>query len=241
MRPMLLAFFLTLVCAFPAMSQEIMLITEHAPPLNFLEKDEVKGLGTEIVEAMMGKLGVDYPIHVMPWARGYEMIQKDANVALFSTTRTPERENLFQWVGPLVRERWVICARKDSDIEINTLEDAKEVRKIGTYIDDVKEQYLKKQGFDNLASVRNDSMNPGKLIAGRIDLWITSDLTVPFFMRLAKLDRGLIKEVFSFNESVLYLAFSKKTDPAMVKEWQDAYDELEAEGTIAEIESKWYK
>ncbi|WP_147818936.1 substrate-binding periplasmic protein [Salidesulfovibrio onnuriiensis] len=240
MKKALLAFILVVLCALSAAAQDIMIVTEHAPPLNYLKKDEVKGLGTEIVEAMMQKLGVDFPIFVMPWARGYEMALRDANVALYSTTRTPERERLFQWVGPLLKERWVIYARQDSHIRIDSLEDAKEVGKIGTYIDDVKEQFLQKNGFMNLDSVRNDSMNPGKLVAGRIDLWISSSLSAPYFMRLAKVNRGSIKEVFSFNESTLYLAFSLKTDPAIVKKWQDAYDELEAEGVIKEIQSKWY-
>ena len=63
----------------------------------------------------------------MPWAQGYTMAQRQPNVALYSTTRTESRENLFKWVGPLATMKWVFFAKAGSGIKISSLDDAKKV------------------------------------------------------------------------------------------------------------------
>jgi polar amino acid transport system substrate-binding protein len=51
-------------------------------------------------------------IKVVPWAREYLMLQTQANIALFSTTRIAERESLFKWVGPTNVVGWAIFKKK---------------------------------------------------------------------------------------------------------------------------------
>ena len=50
-------------------------------------------------------------------------------------------------------------ARKDSDISIKSLEDAKRVNRIGTIRDDSKERLLINLGFKNLESVSTEHPN----------------------------------------------------------------------------------
>ncbi|OEU71116.1 MAG: hypothetical protein BA863_09845 [Desulfovibrio sp. S3730MH75] len=75
----------------------------------------------------MRQTGQEFPIKVMPWAQGYTMAQRQPNVALYSTTRTESRENLFKWVGPLATMKWVFFAKAGSGIKISSLDDAKKV------------------------------------------------------------------------------------------------------------------
>jgi polar amino acid transport system substrate-binding protein len=86
--------------------------------------------------------GEEYEIRLMPWARAYKQIINKPNKILFSMTRTPQREYLFKWVGPIANNSFVFYARSDSKITINSLEDAKDEKyKVGTYLDGAKKIY----------------------------------------------------------------------------------------------------
>ena len=52
----------------------LQLLTEELPPLNFTEGDEIRGLSVDLVREIQRRLGKDYPIQVVPWARGYHAL-----------------------------------------------------------------------------------------------------------------------------------------------------------------------
>lgn len=83
-----------------AQIRNLQVITEDYPPLNYYEDGELTGLSVEILRLVYNELGVEFPdIDVMPWARGYHLAQSGRPVMLFTMSRTPAREPLFQWVG----------------------------------------------------------------------------------------------------------------------------------------------
>jgi len=224
-------------------AEELTIITEQSPPLNYTvggdETGEVTGLSTEIVQAIMEKVGVRSSIRVMPWARGYDMAQKGPMVALYSTTRTEARESLFKWVGPLASKRWVFMARKGSGITLKSLDEAKKVGSIGTYKDDAKEQFLKEQGFVNMDSASNLVSNLKKLMAGRNDLWIVDVDESRSLAKQEGIDPDELEEVFPVREAFLYIAFSQDVSDDLIATWQAAYDELKAEGVVEQITAKY--
>lgn len=87
---------------------------------------KIVGLSTEVVEELFKRAGVEYKLTLMPWKRAYEDTLGTPNTALYSTTRTPEREALFKWVGPLVNNNWVFFSSSTANITVKSLEDAKQ-------------------------------------------------------------------------------------------------------------------
>jgi len=69
----------------------INIMTENYPPLNYIEKDVLKGPAVDVVREIMKKLKINSEISVVPWARGYHFILRKKNAALFSAARTDER------------------------------------------------------------------------------------------------------------------------------------------------------
>ncbi|HOV15720.1 MAG TPA: ABC transporter substrate-binding protein [Spirochaetota bacterium] len=226
------------IFSFFVFSQDLLVYTEESPPLNFTKDGKLDGQAVEIVKEIMKRIGKDYKIDVVPWARGYNDLLSKENVVLFSTTRTEEREKLFKWVGPVAINQWIFYARKSSGLKINSLEDAKKVKAIGTYIDDVREKYLIKEGFQNLESVSENHLNVKKLINKRIDLWI-SGIGADDICKKAGIDPKEIEPVFVVREMKLYIAFSIATKDEVIKEWQNAYDSMKKDGTIKKINDKW--
>ena len=76
-------------------------MTEEYPPYNFGDEKGVnQGIAVEYLKAMFK--GSDKDIQLLPWARGYKLVQtKGKYNCLFSMTRTEERESLFKWFGPI--------------------------------------------------------------------------------------------------------------------------------------------
>jgi hypothetical protein len=60
-----------------------------------------RAFNLELVREMMIILKHRKDITKIPLKRGLIMIQKDINIGLFNVSKTPERENIFKWVGPL--------------------------------------------------------------------------------------------------------------------------------------------
>lgn len=135
-------------------------------------------------------------IEVVPWAWGYSLATSQPNVALFSTTRLPQREKLFKWVGPIYSQTWGFYGKNGSGLKINSLEDAKRVARIGTYHKDAKEQYLQAKGFHNLISANKNISNIRHLMDGHIDLWVSSDFNMPFLARQAGVASDNFESVF---------------------------------------------
>jgi len=223
----------------PAGSAELTILTENLPPLNYVKDGVLMGSSVEIVQEIQRRIGSNEPIQVFPWARAYRLALEEANVVLFGMTYTKDRHDKFKWVGPLAKKRDILVAKKESSIKIKTLEDAKKVQRIGTLRDDTREMLLKQHGFTNLYSVSDEQKNAKKLVLGRIDLWAYKIPGVKKVCELAGVDSNELEEVFHLREINLMIAFSKKTPDIIVKKWQNAFDEMIADGTLESIQRKW--
>ena len=228
-----------LISVQPVLSAELTILTENLPPLNYLKDGVLVGPSVEIVKEIQRRVGSHEQIKVYPWARAYKMALEDENVVLFGTTYTKVRHDKFKWVGPLATKRDILVAKKGSGIKINSLEDAKKVKRIGTLRDDTRERLLNSLGFTNLEPVSDEQKNAKKLVLGRIDLWTYKKPGLKTVCELAGVDYNEIEEVYHLRKIDLMIAFSKKTSDSIVQNWRNAFNEMLADGTIMQIRKKW--
>jgi len=214
-------------------------LTEELPPLNYTQDGKLTGFSVDVVRELQRRVGNTDPITVVPWARGYKEALEKPNTVLFSTVRTQERESLFQWVGPLVRWQYVFYKKRGSPIRLNTLKDARRVGSIATYRDDAREQFLRERGFDNLDSSPKLVSCARKLMEGRVDLWLDSNLTASQVMRQIGFNGDEIEPALAFKSNYLYIAFSRSTSAAIVQHWQIALDEMNRDRSFADIYQRW--
>jgi polar amino acid transport system substrate-binding protein len=227
------------VSVHPALSAELIILTENLPPLNYVEDGVLVGPSVDTVKEIQRKVGSQEEIKVYPWARAYKMALEKENVVLFGMTHTKVRHEQFKWIGPLATKRDILVARKGSGIRINSLDDAKKVNRIGTLRDDTRERLLKSHGFTNLEPVSDEQMNAKKLMLGRIDLWAYKIPGLRTVCELAGVDYNEMEEVYSLREINVDIAFSKKTSDSIVQKWENAFNEMGADGTLMKIREKW--
>ncbi len=218
----------------PAFAENLVITTEDYPPFNMTVSGKISGISTETVEEMAKRAGVGIAISLYPWERAYNMAQQDGKTCVYSTTRTTQRESLFKWVGPLVNNNWVLYAKADAKA-VGKLEDTK-AAKIGGYRGDAIANFLKEGGY-KVEETNNDSQNPEKLLAGRIDYWATGE---QLGAHLAK-QKGItgIKPVLTFKETQMYLACNKGVPDAVVTKLNDALKAMVSDGTVAKIGKKY--
>lgn len=218
----------------------VRIFTEISPPAAmYLSNGSLGGFGVDIVRALQKEIGDETAIEVVPWARGYKFLNEKPGVALMPTTRTPDREALFQWVGPLMTINWTMYGLSGSDLNIENLDDARSAAGIGVYREDIRARFLKESGFTNLQTVESQDINLKKLLRHRIALIVSSDIGMKAYYDRDKNLRGKIKPVLSFRTVDLYLAFSKDTNPKIVEKWNNAYEKLARTGVISEIQGRW--
>jgi polar amino acid transport system substrate-binding protein len=230
---------IVLIAGQSALCEELTILTENLPPLNYIDNGVLVGPSVEIVKEIQKRVSSEEQIQVYPWARAYKMALEDQNVILFGMTYTKVRKDKFKWVGPLAKKRDILVAKKGSGIKIDSLEDAKKVGRIGTLRDDTRGRLLERHGFTNLEPVSDEQLNAKKLALGRIDLWAYKIPGLRTVCDLAGVDYTEFEEVYHLREIDLMIAFSKKTSDSIVERWRDAFNEMSEDGTILQIRKKW--
>lgn len=232
-------FFVLLGTVRPAHAVTLNLLAEEAnPPANYSDPQtgHLVGIATEIVEAVMAMAGVEYSISALPWGRAYQTTLREANTCLFSTNRTPEREPLFKWVGPMTSGGWVLFARADATFPpLRSIEDA-EPYTIGTRVNDAVETYLLSVGGLHIESVSNATLNLKKLESRRIDLWAAGEQMGP---HLAVREGVEIKPVLTLRRSELWLACHPSVSDHAIADLSAALEKLRAAGTLQAIVDRY--
>ncbi|MDA7087453.1 ABC transporter substrate-binding protein [Pseudomonas sp. SA3-5] len=227
-----------LLCSSAA-ATELRLYTEENPPINFSHDGQLDGLAIAAVRELLRRTGDSGTIHMLPWARGYLHAQGRANVGLFVTVRTPEREALFQWVGPLLSTTTSFYARSGSGLHIDSLDDARQVAAIGVPRDWYSQQFLEGEGFSNLYLASKPHGMLDMVLHGRIPLMAYEDQLLPSLTAKLGASMADLERHYSFMQSSSYIVFSLQTDPLLVQHWQAALDDMRNDGSLARLQQQW--
>ncbi|OOQ41953.1 amino acid ABC transporter substrate-binding protein [Pseudomonas fluorescens] len=222
---------------------DLVLLTENFPPYNmakngknFAQDENIDGIATDIVREIFKRADITYSLTLrFPWERIYKLTLEKPGYGVFVMARLPDREKLFKWVGPIGPDDWIMLAKADSKITLETLNDARKY-KIGAYKGDAIAETLAKQGLNPIVVLR-DQDNAKKLVNGQIDLWATGDPAGRYLARQEGVS-GL-KTVLRFNSAELYLALNKDVPDETVAKLQAALDQMRKEGRVDEIMAQY--
>ncbi len=229
----------SLACLFAASASarpRLVITTESSPPSAMMGEKQVIGFATDKVRVILERAGVDYEIEMLPWKRAFLLAQHQADTCVYSTTRVPERETMFKWVGPTHENDWTLFGRADRNYRIVTIEDARKYR-IGAYNGDVRSDALIAQGFI-VDTVQDKLANPRKLLVDRIDLWASS-VRVGSAIVAENGWGAQIVPVLTFKRTELYLACNLSVPDALIAKMNAALRAMNSEGVSAAIERKY--
>ncbi len=195
----------TLTCA----QEELPLATGEWPPYTS-ENLEGYGFFTELMTAIVHKMGMKPTYHFYPWKRAEEVTRHGKVFGAFPYAVTKERKQHFDFSDLIMKNRTLFFYHKKhlkKKIEINTLEDLKPYRTGGVlgynYVPVFAEAGL------NVDYVVADEQNVKKLYLNRIDIAVLDTI----------LGWHLIQKLYP-NESDVF-GTSETTLGAMVPSLQD--------------------
>ncbi|GFM37941.1 substrate-binding periplasmic protein [Desulfovibrio psychrotolerans] len=223
------------------MPHSLQVLTEELAPLNYTRQGEVRGVCAEVVREIIRRTRTHTPsgIRVLPWSRAYAKALATPNVALFSTVRSPEREDLFHWVGPIYTSHVVMFKRRGHPVHIASLEDARSLT-VGVLQDYFEQQYLQQRGFTNLYIVPGAPEQMVHLLSkDRIDLWFQSWPTGTFAAARAGKAPDWLEVVLEVTDEQLYIAFSRDTDSKIIDEWTASLEAMKSDGSYDAIISRF--
>ncbi|SDU04956.1 substrate-binding periplasmic protein [Halopseudomonas salegens] len=208
--------------AQPSNDDALVFNTEEYPPFNFINaRGDIDGTSTRLLQHALARLDVDVEFRLLPWARAYtEARLRDAN-CVYSTNRTRERSPLFQWVGPLEQSDWSAFALRERDLQLATLNELRHF-KVGSAHEDAVGIYVSEQGVPVINASR-DGENINRLKAGIIDVWVTSSPLAP---HMAAKQGVQLDNLFTFNQTQLYLACHPSVDADFLTRLQEAVDQV---------------
>lgn len=231
---------LVLLCCLSAAAAELRLYTEDYRPFSYLEEGRPSGMAVAVVEELIRRTGEAARIELVPWTRGYHQVRQQADTALFSTVRTPAREPLFHWVGPIARGHTRFYSLKESGVRVANLDD---VRQLGTLA--VPKQWysyelLREQQMENLYGVPTPQDMLRMFRHGRVKLLLANNLTLDGMLAEQGMHARQLQEQFDLMPNDSYIAFSRQTDLERVARWQRALDEMRRDGSLERIYRQWF-
>ncbi|MFA6128684.1 MAG: transporter substrate-binding domain-containing protein [Bacteroidales bacterium] len=220
----------------------LQIYTEQYPPLSYRNNQgEITGFGTDLVNEILKRNKVYFDIKLSSWSSGYDLALNNPNVCLYTMDRTELRENLFQWVGPIGTNTTWFYTKAGSGISISSIDEARNLSKVGTVNSWFSTQYLQSQGFTNLVFNSDPAFLAKKLINGEINAFVCSSVTFPDILKELGYQYAEVVQAFALMSSDYYIAFSKNTPETIVSQWQHQFESLKQDGTYDAIYHKWLK
>lgn len=223
----------------------IQLMTEVSPPINYISSVDganvtYAGSSIDIVNEIQSRNGHKDAINISGWVVGFAAAQYMPNYALFTTARTPERENLFQWVGPIASFKSNLYTKAGSDISFTTLEQAK-AYKIATPYGWYTHDFLNDNGFTNILTTSYTAEGAFKqLESGEADVVLLEDQDIELYCDMYGIPRENIINQLKAVDYEGYIAFSPSTAKSIIDQWQNNLDAMKNDGKFDEIWNKWY-
>lgn len=218
---------------------DIYFMTEQYPPFNYRDEGRLKGISIDILNGMLKEMNATISsnnVRHLPWARAYKTVLQTPGTCLFVMTRTPDREHLFRWVGPIMPTTIAIMAPKSAHLIIRQLADLKKYT-IAALPDDIGHTLLVKNG-QPLAKLTTNPYAEGiieMMLKKRVDAWAYEESVASFFIRKCGHDPHEFESVFVLTQAELYFAFNIETPDHIISTFQRAFDTIKAHGDVDEI------
>lgn len=213
--------------------------TEEFPPYNYTESGIARGISVDVLLEAAEAAGLPLErkdIRALPWARGYQMVQKGPGVMLFAMTYSEARKPLFKWVGPIIATRVVLMARKARNLQIGSVEELGKYQ-IGAIRDDIGHLLVRDLGFaDKDLQLSANAVSIAHMLSkDRIDLWAYDEVTAAWFLKRLGLNSGDYAAAYVLKDGEMFYAFSPDVDDKPLQQLQSGLDKLKQQQRYLDI------
>jgi polar amino acid transport system substrate-binding protein len=242
-RRVLLAMLCLTLSAASSGAEHLTAVTEEFRPLNYTDNGVVRGYTVDIVRELLARAKIDYSLGSYPWARAYQMAQRQPDVLIFSIVRTPEREKLFQWIAPVAKRHvYIYKMARRRDIQLASPADLFKYM-IASDRDDVSEAQLEALGLKtgkNIELSNQDSTSLQKLLIGRVDLMVATESSMQELCERQGIPYGdLARTILLPGGTDYYIAASLNTAPQTVDLLREEFRKMRKSDFLRKVAEKY--
>ncbi|WP_122429010.1 substrate-binding periplasmic protein [Pseudomonas viridiflava] len=237
----LISVLLCLLLSAPARADHYQVVTEEWAPYNYSENGQLTGMTTEIVRAIMKVTGHEFTIVLAPSMRASHILKMRPRTIMYSMFRTPEREHLYKWVGPILEES-IHPYQLATATPVTSLEQLLHAPQITTRHAGLLPDMLQSLGFKNLDKSATESVQLYRmLLNGRTGIIIGDTAAgVAYQSRHLNIAPGTLRQVpIELYRSSLYIAFSQDSEDELVASWASALETLRQSGELERIQQRY--
>ena len=136
--------------ALTATAADLQLLTDNHPPLHFMQGNQLAGFGVDVVQALATQTGDRIHLQQVPLLRALRMASDTPDTGVFTVLRTDERDDRYQWVGPLIEVETALYARDNLQPPVHSLREADHLGRITVPRKWLVYSYLQGQDLNNL-------------------------------------------------------------------------------------------
>jgi polar amino acid transport system substrate-binding protein len=212
-------------------AEQLRVVLEVSPPHQVVQDGQVSGYTTAVVELMLQKAGLQPRYEVYPWARAYRTALTTPDVLIYNMARTPGREALFDWIGPVTVYRFgLLKLAHRQDIKLQSLADLPRYT-VGAQRDDFSAEWLRdvaRQPATQLALHADVLETWRMLLHGRVDLLVDDPIAIDAMLQLHHLERQDVEFVLFVPElaQTTWIAVKKGSDPILVQRLKKAHRQI---------------
>ena len=241
-RNLIKSVILLLALCQPVAAEQYTVLTEQLAPVHFEEDGEVKGIATEIIQAIFKEANLESKIEIYPWKRAYSIALKEKNTFIYTINRTEKREDLFKWIGPILfKETNLYKLKSRTDIQIKNIDDVKNYTTTVILGHSLTSKLLG-HGFTEgkeLITTTNKKQQVKVFLKGHADLITGNQYTIYNSLKAAGHSMSEVEPVFFITSQGYYLGANKNTDDTVINQLEQANEKIQNSGLIPELIQKY--
>ena len=217
-----------------ALAGDLRFVAGPIPPYVFKNDGFPDGAATAVLDAIARELQIPFQLEFQPWMRAQITAQKEQDIGIIPLSRTPERESLYKWVGPLIYDREVLVTLASNMRAPANLDEGRTLS-VCVLRGSPGETRLRALGYNNLFLATDTAACAQRLAAKKVDAWSVAKLVAPYQYKLEGLDPATLSVGAEVRPNDIYLGFSMDVADEVVSRWQKSLDEMRANGKLAAL------
>ncbi len=222
-------------------SKIIVGLDENFPPMGFRDdKNELVGFDIDLGKAAAKKMGVEIEFQPIDWdSKELELKSKKVDLLWNGVTITDERKQNMLFSKPYIKNNQIILVNPTSDIKTKADLAGK---KIGLQKGSSARNAVDKD-TETVKTIKEIVEYPDNISAfldlsiGRTDAVVVDEIVAKYYLTQNPNKFVMLGDNFGGEE---YGVAMRLDDTALNEKLQKALDEMNADGTSAEISKKWF-
>ncbi len=215
-----------------ALADPVKLTYVELPPYSYTQDGMTQGTMIVMASRLVSGLDISLEPQFVPLRRiNFEADRKPFIVV--AIVRTAEREQRFQWIGPLCTDPFVM-ATVAPRAAMDTLEEARKARSIAVAAGASNESYLRNLGFTNIDPAADIGLEARRLAEGHDDAWFGPRSGILLAWKGAGYNPAMLRFGAPIEPMTVWMAASQAVPAELVTTLRGRFADAAEAGRIAE-------